>query len=175
MYWPKTRIVNSSLTNPSLTHYSSTTALTIHPYHLNSHPSPPPSPFNLASAAEYRGPGDDFPFMAFNILGGTHILLATAMIITGVVHVALGPEDRLNFLLTGGVSLWCPIGVSFSNFNALYNFNELVSLYVQFNNPFTIDVRLCEPLNASVTSVTPISVKFWSSVPHSICNDLEST
>lgn len=62
-----------------------------------------------ASNTAYRGPGDDFPFVAFHILGATHILLAVGMLIAGIIHVSLGMEDRLFFLLSGGVAIWCPI------------------------------------------------------------------
>ena len=61
---------------------------------------------------DYRGPGDDFPFMAYHIMAAAHILVSTAMIVLGLIHISLGKEDRMYFLLSGGVSLWCPLAVN---------------------------------------------------------------
>lgn len=65
---------------------------------------------NVRSATNprYRGPGDDFPYMGFQVLGTVHVLVAVATMTAAVVHLTLSQEDRTIFLLTGAVAMWCP-------------------------------------------------------------------
>lgn len=63
----------------------------------------------MKGSADYRGPGDDFPYMGFQILGATHLLLGIAMEVVGIVRLSMSEEERLYTLHTGGVAVWCPM------------------------------------------------------------------
>lgn len=64
---------------------------------------------NFESSKVYKGPTSDFPYKSYKILGIAHIVFSVCILVCGVVHTTLSYDDRKFFLLTGSVSIWCPL------------------------------------------------------------------